>query len=52
MSETTRTGRERRDPPASSAETTRRFVFMLAPQFSMIAFAAAIEPLRTNRSVN
>lgn len=27
-------------------EKTREFVFLLVPQFSMIAFAAAIEPLR------
>jgi transcriptional regulator GlxA family with amidase domain len=31
---------------APPADATRRFVFLLAPNFSMIAFAAAIEPLR------
>lgn len=31
---------------ASESEKAREFVFLLTPQFSMIAFAAAIEPLR------
>lgn len=33
-------------PGTEHTETTREFVFLLIPQFSMIAFAAAIEPLR------
>ena len=34
-------------PPRDHSEPApRRFVFLLVPQFSMIAFAAAIEPLR------
>ena len=32
--------------PAEPPEKTREFVFLLVPEFSMIAFAAAIEPLR------
>jgi transcriptional regulator GlxA family with amidase domain len=32
--------------PAPPAESQRRFVFLLARDFSMIAFASAIEPLR------
>ena len=34
--------------PAAPREPAkpREFVFLLVPQFSMIAFAAAIEPLR------
>ncbi|MFK7943576.1 MAG: GlxA family transcriptional regulator [Paracoccaceae bacterium] len=32
--------------PSEVPEKTREFVFLLVPEFSMIAFAAAIEPLR------
>lgn len=32
--------------PDLDGEKTREYVFLLTPQFSMIAFAAAIEPLR------
>ncbi|MGF1503091.1 MAG: GlxA family transcriptional regulator [Paracoccaceae bacterium] len=31
----------------SQLDTTRNFAFLLCPQFSLIAFAAAIEPLRS-----
>jgi transcriptional regulator GlxA family with amidase domain len=36
----------------SSEERPREFVFLLCPQFSMIAFAAAIEPLRLANRVS
>jgi len=32
--------------PSTGAEKPREFVFLLTPEFSMMAFAAAIEPLR------
>ena len=35
-----------REPAPHDAARPREFIFLLTPQFSMIAFAAAIEPLR------
>lgn len=41
------TKRARREPPVNGSEGhTRRFTFLLVPNFPMLAFSSAVEPLR------